>query len=143
MKHSEKGFTYLELMLVIGIIAIIVAFAIPNFRPVLYDARLEQAVQQLEADLMYARQLARTEKKACDVGFTEPGGYRIELAGSVVKTQELPSGTRWNPIPSSLRFNRDGSPGSSDITFWIEGSDGTRAGVNVYAGTGRVEVQYQ
>ncbi|MDP3044857.1 MAG: prepilin-type N-terminal cleavage/methylation domain-containing protein, partial [Bacillota bacterium] len=109
MKQSERGFTLLELMLVIGIIAVILAFAIPNFRPALDDARLEQAVQQLEADLMYARQLARTEQTASEVEFSS-AGYEIKINNSVIKTQTLASGTQWDPVdpvPSSLSFNSD------------------------------------
>ncbi|MDQ7792471.1 MAG: prepilin-type N-terminal cleavage/methylation domain-containing protein [Clostridia bacterium] len=142
MKQSERGFTLLELMLVIGIIAVILAFAIPNFRPALDDARLEQAVQQLEADLMYARQLARTEQTASEVVFSS-AGYEIKIDNSVIKTQTLASGTQWDPVPSSsLRFGSDGSPGVSDAAIWLKAADGTRAGVTVYGETGRVEVVY-
>jgi len=142
LKQSERGFTLLELMLVIGIIAVILAFAIPNFRPALDDARLEQAVQQLEADLMYARQLARTEQTASEVEFSS-AGYEIKINNSVIKTQTLASGTQWDPVPSSsLSFGSDGSPGVSDAAIWLKGADGTRAGVTVYGKTGRVEVVY-
>jgi len=141
LKQSERGFTLLELMLVIGIIAVILAFAIPNFRPALDDARLEQAVQQLEADLMYARQLARTNQTDPQVVFTL-SGYRIEVDGSSISTQTLASGTHWDPVPSPLSFNSDGSPGANDVAIWLKGADGTRAGVTVYGETGRVEVVY-
>ena len=141
MKQSERGFTLLELMLVIGIIAVILTFAIPNFRPALDDARLEQAVQQLEADLMYARQLARTEQTASDVVFSS-AGYEIKINNSVIKTQTLASGTQWDPVPSSsLSFGSDGR-WVSDAAIWLKAADGTRAGVTVYGETGRVEVVY-
>lgn len=144
MKQSERGFTLLELMMVIGIIAVILTFAIPNFRPALDDARLEQAVQQLEADLMYARQLARTEQTASEVVFSS-AGYEIKIDDCVIKTQTLASGTQWDPVdpvPSSLSFGSDGSPGVTDAAIWLKGADGTRARVTVYGGTGRVEVVY-
>ncbi|MBK9246480.1 MAG: GspH/FimT family pseudopilin [Burkholderiales bacterium] len=52
---AQRGVTLVELMVVLGIAAIILAFAVPNFREFVARNRLDGAAQELLATLQFAR----------------------------------------------------------------------------------------
>jgi|GEM_PF-1991433 len=148
-RNHSQGFTLLELMLAIGIIALIAVVAVPNFRPVLKDARLEQSVQFLQADLMKARQMAKgnEEHKRTRVVYIPHGRYRIELetgegSGSFepVATKRLATGCSFDSLTAeeAVVFNNNGSAdGRLSISI---NNESARISVNHV--TGRIEVEY-
>lgn len=58
MMNKNKGFSLIELMVVIAIIGIIASMAVPALMNMLQRNRLKTAVQSLQDDLQYARTLA-------------------------------------------------------------------------------------
>lgn len=142
---AEKGFTLLELLLVLGIIALIVAVAIPNFRPVQDEVRLEQAVRQFEADLMFARELAREEKKDATVKFVG-NTYEIEVDGVLSRERELPPGVQFEPpggsTPVNFTFDKDGKLVGSNVNIVIQ-NDGVDVATITVTTFGRVDVNWQ
>jgi prepilin-type N-terminal cleavage/methylation domain-containing protein len=59
MKRN-RGFTIIELLLVIGIIGIMAAIAIPNFTNFMRKNRIDNQMKRIYADLMNARVMAMT-----------------------------------------------------------------------------------
>jgi type IV fimbrial biogenesis protein FimT len=57
-KHNESGFSLIELMIVVALIAITAALALPNLIGQRADAKLRGAVNNLKGDLNKARSLA-------------------------------------------------------------------------------------
>ncbi|MEE2724274.1 MAG: prepilin-type N-terminal cleavage/methylation domain-containing protein, partial [Verrucomicrobiota bacterium] len=64
-----KGFTLIEVLVVLSIIAVIVAFTIPAMAPALKGSKLRQSADQLEALLARAHQKAITENSPVEVRF--------------------------------------------------------------------------
>ena len=52
---SRAGFTIIELMVVVVLVAIVVALAVPSFRELIARNRLEGVASELVTDLQYAR----------------------------------------------------------------------------------------
>ena len=66
---DTKGFTLIEVLVVLSIIAVIVAFTIPAMAPALKGSKLKQAANQMEALLAGAHQRAITENRPVEVRF--------------------------------------------------------------------------
>lgn len=64
---SSKGFTLIELMVVLGIIAAITAFGIPSFRTLIADNRLTSTSNNIMGALQIARSEAVTQHTAIKV----------------------------------------------------------------------------
>ena len=68
--HSrDKGFTLIEILVVLAIIAIIVTFTVPNLEPVLKGSKLKQAADDLERALANAQQVAITQNHPVEFRF--------------------------------------------------------------------------
>jgi type IV fimbrial biogenesis protein FimT len=55
MKAKQSGFTLLELMIAIALLAVLLSFGIPNFRDFVRNARMAAAANDLLADMNFAR----------------------------------------------------------------------------------------
>ena len=61
-KHPNSGFTLIELVICLGITVILTLLAIPNFKALSAQFRLEGAIQKMISDLRLARQIAITKR---------------------------------------------------------------------------------
>ncbi|AJD47073.1 fimbrial protein pilin [Isoalcanivorax pacificus W11-5] len=84
MRRAEMGFTLIELMLVVGIIAVLAAFAYPSYqdhveRGRLSDARVLLADAATRLERCYS---ARGTYTGCNVGITNSasGIYELEVS---------------------------------------------------------------
>jgi type IV fimbrial biogenesis protein FimT len=78
MKTLKKnGFSLLELMIVVAVMAIVTAIALPRLGNYLAERRLNGAAQTVMADLMMARQKAVSQNNQFKVFFTSNHGYTI------------------------------------------------------------------
>lgn len=75
--HPEKGFTLIELMIVIALMAILAAIAFPNFREFMVQRRLNGAARQVMSDLMHARMQAVSQNNRFSVTFPSNHVYII------------------------------------------------------------------
>ncbi|MBC8431284.1 MAG: GspH/FimT family pseudopilin [Desulfobacterales bacterium] len=69
LRKRESGFTLIEMMIVIAVLAIMAAIAIPNFMALLPGMRLNGAARQVMGDLMAARMKAVKLNQRTKVSF--------------------------------------------------------------------------
>lgn len=55
MKAEQRGFTLLEMMIAIALLAALLSFGIPNFRDFIRNARMAAAANDVLADMNFAR----------------------------------------------------------------------------------------
>jgi type IV fimbrial biogenesis protein FimT len=77
MTHRRGGFTLIELMIAIAIMAIMMAFAVPTYQQFQASSRLKGAASQLHTDLMAMRMQAVTENKWIAMTIDDSHTYTI------------------------------------------------------------------
>ena len=151
MKTLKKnGFSLLELMIVITVMAIVSAFAIPKVGQYLAERRLNGAAQTMMAHLMLARQKAVSQNNAFKVFFnTNHHGYTILdddngdgsiTTGEAVETKDIQ--TDYYDVTFSASadpvFSSRGTAFGTTVTLTSARTGGSRY-VKV-ASTGRVKI---
>jgi type II secretion system protein H len=76
-RFNKTGFSLIELMIVIAIMAIISAIAAPNFMHYMAERRLSGAARMVMSDLMAARQKAVAINQRVKVSFVSNHAYEI------------------------------------------------------------------
>ena len=69
VQKKDRGFTLIEVLVVLMIIAVIVAFTIPAMGPALKGSKLRQAADELESLLSGSHQLSITENTPVEIRF--------------------------------------------------------------------------
>lgn len=78
IRHAGKrGFTLVEMMIVIAVLAIIAAIAAPNFQTYMAQRRLNGAARLVMTDLMDARMKAVSENSQFKVFFLDTHQYKV------------------------------------------------------------------
>ena len=131
------GFTFLELAVVISIIAIVAIVAFPNYSAVRNANRVYSQAREAQLDLRYAGRLAVSQKTDVLIEFDNDSGrysiFRYDVQdGSEVKSEVKDSNVK-NRVqmlasPSAIRIREDGVLLDEDrfvledppeIRFWI------------------------
>ena len=74
---DERGFSTIELMVVLGIIAVLAGITIPVFNSMRPAMRLNGAVSQMQGDLMWARMQAISQNNDFRIVYVNDHQYRI------------------------------------------------------------------
>jgi type IV fimbrial biogenesis protein FimT len=142
--QGQTGFTIVELMMVVVIVAILLAIGVPSYRYINNSYRMSAEINALVGDLMYARAEAIREGQdvavcvssdglTCSgattwnsgwIVFPDPAGNGSgDVPASVLHVQQAFTGTNpdtftlSNPI-SSIIFNREGfAQGDAGVAF--------------------------
>jgi type IV fimbrial biogenesis protein FimT len=87
-RQKKAGFTLVEVMIVIAIIGIIAAMAVPSYQDMIERNRLKQAAEGLKSDLQWMR--TETIKKSCNLQASFTNGatwsYQIFIPPAVAGT---------------------------------------------------------
>lgn len=119
-----KGFTMIELMVAVGIMAILVAIAAPSFTDILASMRMRATAYDLVGDLVLARSEAL--KRGTDVTITPAatgwtGGWTVTsaVAGAdpVSKRNAVGSGVVFTSSTNTVVFDKNGrNAGAVNVT---------------------------
>jgi prepilin-type N-terminal cleavage/methylation domain-containing protein len=145
--RKNKGFSMLELLLVIAILGIVAAIAVPRFTNANAQRDLDNAARQLVVDLRWTSQMAANSVDTVKMIFvnTSPFGYRVVqgTAETVIKpTFSFPPTVLFPSAVSSITYDVYGKPtGSADVSILLQNTAGQSRTVSIDYLTGRVRMQ--
>lgn len=131
--NEESGYTLLELMVVIGIIAIAAAFAMPAFFGRLPAKRMESAANGVKGAFQVARISAIKENTSAILQFdVNDGSYSVRVSGRLVTHGKMPAGVVFEKILNhttsasvdTITFNSRGFP-SPPVDVFLQNETGT------------------
>lgn len=108
--RSGRGFTLIELMISIAILAILVSVAAPSMSSLVRDQRVKTATFDVYASLAYARSEAIKRNANVDIthGADWGGGWQVQSGGAPLKNQDALSGISINGPAGAVTYQRDG-----------------------------------
>lgn len=80
-RSDMHGFTLIELMITIALLAIVVTIAVPNFTAFIQKTQLKGQADDLIAILQYARGEAVTRRTTAEVTIDDAGPWTVSVAG--------------------------------------------------------------
>lgn len=123
--RAQQGFTLIELMIVLMLIAIMAAIGVPGFQTMFQNSRLVSATNNLLGALQYARSEAVTQRTAVTVsplnGADWASGALI-MKGAIKLRESPPAGTGVTVTGSAASITYQPNGSTTAATFSIEDS---------------------
>ena len=119
----QSGFTAIELMVVVSIVAILAALAAPSFTPLIERWRVRQAAENLTSSLYFAR--SEAIKRGGGIALDATGGW--DKGWKVTHTQNGATNDLQNmPAPSRLALSQSNTKTKLFVDRWgmMSESDG-------------------
>jgi len=148
MKNAAKGFTLTELMITLGVFAILLAVAVPTLKDWLPRYRLKAAARQIASDMQLARYRAIATNVRHGVYFdatkitykvySDDNGNANFDSGEEEKTVTLENVT-CTTAPQTINFLPTGTATADTVT--IENTKGQASSIVVLGTTGRIRIE--
>lgn len=144
--RKNFGFTALELMVVIGIIAIVMSIAVPSIIGWLPDYRLRSGTEDIQSTLQLARLRAINGNTTATVSFNVGNEtYQATVGGQTFKGGHMPAGVdifsaSFELGAPQVQFNSKGFANLAGGTVEIRNSQGGKKVIRVsFTGNSRVQ----
>jgi prepilin-type N-terminal cleavage/methylation domain-containing protein len=135
--RATRGFTMIELMITVAVIAIVLSVAAPSFTSFLAKKRVESTMAELSTDIQYARSESVSRNAAVRLTYVSSSCYAVHLSTdaascttttNMIKTQSLTSGStaalsaasngyyiEFDPVRGLATFSDGNTPGAINI----------------------------
>lgn len=147
--RASRGFTMIELLTVMTVLAIMVAIAVPSYRNFIASQRVRAASYEISTSLLLAR--SEAIKRNAQVTIAPSGGTDWTSGWSITTTQTIGGiattvtlqnqaaiqgiSITQNPSAANIVFQGTGRPTATAKTYWaIAGTNSTRCVVLDTAG---------
>jgi|LGVE01.1.fsa_nt_gb type IV fimbrial biogenesis protein FimT len=131
--NKQSGFTLIELIVIIAIVAVLAGIAVPNFLSYIPKSRLNGAARQVMGDLMAARMKAVKENTTVTVAWVTDRKYKISTEEKTINYSDVTIGSF-----TDISFYSRGTAWGATIT--LTNSAGSTKDVKVHL-TGRVKIE--
>lgn len=145
---GRSGFTVLETVVVLALVGLLLAAALPSYSNLVSNQRLEAAGRLIASDLRVARQEAVTRRARVEIGFAAADGdcapaaasYTVTQGPRVLKRTCLPGTIEWAPVPAvRLVIQSVGIPQTGMMLTVRSARTGARRSVTISAESGAVD----
>jgi type IV fimbrial biogenesis protein FimT len=130
--ERQQGFSLIEMMVVIGIMGIILAVALPAFNAWRESTALQSASETLMAHIKQARVMAISGNRSVSIVFTG-SSYTLDSGGAEQQQYLLSDYAKsltMTYTAATLTFNSDGTTNTTD-TIDIKNNNGTTKSISV------------
>ena len=127
--RNRAGYSLMELLTVIGILAILGAIAAPNFIGSLFEKRVSTAARDVLSAFEHARGTAVKDDNEVTINFAY-GSEQISVVnaeGATIWTVQMPAGVDLQDkgLGASVQFNGRGQPSTYGVVAVVNSNNGS------------------